>query len=143
MNIADVFKDRAAAKLLLDPSHPRFVTGSEADQAKARAQWRADRFLHQLMSSDLSEIPRSDLRPFRPGVLEDQRTGQFWKPHRGELVDLTYLPGAAAYFIAADGHPVVLEKPPGPQTRDELEARRAANEQRRAEQAKIVPAWKR
>jgi hypothetical protein len=142
MKIADAFKDRAAWKTLLDPGDSKYVTGTEADQARARAEWHANRFLAQVMNSDLEEIPRADLQPFRPGMLEDQRTGQLYHLYRGEFIDLAH-PGADAYFIAAGGSPVLLKKPQGPQTREEIEARRAANEQRRAEQAKVVPPWRR
>jgi hypothetical protein len=142
VKLGEVLKDRAAMKALLDPSDPRYVVGTEADRAKARDEWHAHRILAQLMRSDLEEVRRADLRPFRFGLLEHERTGRFYQRHRGALVELHYVPNAVAWFVAADGSPVVLEKPSGPQTRAELEQQQAERAQRR-NAPRPTPAWKR
>ena len=131
MKIADMFIDRAALTELLDPASPRFVTGSEDDKKQAREEWRRQRFIADVMRSDLTEIPRSNLEPFRYRTLEDTTTGTFYEPRLDGLIDLSYIPAAVAYYIDGSGLPVLLEEPHGPKTRAELEARQAEREQRR------------
>ena len=140
MKIADMFKDRAALKVLLDPNDERFVTGSEADRKQAREEWHRQRFIADVMRSDLVEIPRSNLEPFRYRTLEDTTTGTFYQPRLDGLIDLNYNPGAVAYYIDATGLPVLLEEPAGPRTRAELEQYHVAREQRRNAR-KPRPAW--
>ena len=134
MRITDALRDRAIARLVLDPADARFVTGSEEERAKARAEWHRQRFISQVLGSDLEEIPRARLQPLRgPRLLEDTETGSFYVPRRDGLIDLDYVKSAVAYYCDPTGAPVLLERPPGalPQTRQELEERRAEREQRR------------
>ena len=121
MKIADALRDRTALSALLDPADQRYVTGSPEDRKRARDEWHRHRYAAQVMRSDLEEIPRADLAPLRFGVVEDTRTGAFYRPRRDGLVDLEYA-NAIAYYVDAAGTPVLLERPPGPQNRAELEA---------------------
>ena len=134
MKFTDALRDRAAARMILDPADARYVTGSEEERTKARQEWLRARFTHQVMSSDLEEIPRANLRPLRgPRVLEDTETGDFYFVRLDGMIDMDFVKSAVAYYCAGDGTPVLLERPPGgmPQTRAELERRRAEREQRR------------
>lgn len=134
MKFTDALRDRAAARMILDPADARFATGSEAERAEARRQWYRARFTHEVLSrDDLVEIPRANLRPLRGRLLEDTEDGNFYLPRRDGLIDLDYIPNAVAYYCAADGTPVLLERPGGglPQTRQELAQRKAEREQRR------------
>jgi hypothetical protein len=140
MKIGEVFKDRAALTELLDPTSPRFITGSEADQKQARDEWRRNRYVAEVMRSDLEEIPRSNLKPLRYGTLEDTTTGTFYRPRRDGLTDLNDATGTVAYYVDPDGTPVLLERPNGPKTQAELEQQQAEREQRR-NAPKSRPAW--
>ena len=131
--------NRAALELALDPAHSKFVEGSEADRKRARDEWHRHRYIAQVMASDLEEIPRADITPLRFGVVEDTRTGDFYRPRRDGLVDVNFT-NATAYYVDAGGTPVLLERPPGPQNRAEREARQAAREQRR-NTPKPRPGW--
>ena len=131
MKIADMFKDRAALTKLLDPASPRFVTGSEDDKKQAREEWRRQRFTADVMRSDLTEMPRSNLQPFRYRTLEDTTTGTFSQPRLDGLTDLDHA-DAIAYFLDAAGTPVLLERPTGVKSRRELEQHQAEREARRA-----------
>jgi hypothetical protein len=64
---------------LLDPADQRFVTGTEADRKRARDQWHQQRFTAQVTGSDMEEIRRADVAPLRFGVVEDTRTGAFYR----------------------------------------------------------------
>ena len=115
---------------MLDPTDPRYVTGSPEDQKRARADWHRQRYIAQVMGSDL-EIPRADIAPLRFGVVEDTRTGTFYRRRRDQLPDLDYT-SATAYYVDAAGSPVLLERPStGPTNRSELEAQQAEREARR------------
>ena len=142
MKITDVFRDRTALTTLLDPSHPRSVTGSEEDRKQARAEWHQQRFTAEVMRSGLPEIPRADIAHQRFGVVEDTRNGTFFRARRDGLIDLHHTQ-AIAYYCDEAGTPILLERPPGAQTRAELEAQQTEREQRRAEQAAAVPSWRR
>lgn len=74
--------------------------------------------------SDLEESPRT-VQPLRFGVVEDAKTGRFFRQRRDGLVDLQFT-NATAYYIDGAGTPVLLEPPPGPKTRAELAAREEA-----------------
>ena len=80
MKIADALRDRTALSALLDPADQRYVTGSPEDRKRARDEWHRHRYAAQVMRSDLEEIPRADLAPLRFGVVEDTRTGAFYRP---------------------------------------------------------------
>ena len=135
MKFTDALRDRATARMILDPSAHKYVTGSEEEQQEARQAWHLQRFTHQVMSrDDLVEIPRSRLQSLRgTRLLEDTETGNFYVVRRDGLIDLEYIPNAVAYYCAADGTPVLLERPQAsfPATRAELEQRRAERERRR------------
>ena len=115
----------------LDPSHERYATGTPEDRERARREWRQNRFTAQVMSSGMNEIPRSDIAALRFGVVEDTRTGTFYRVRRDGLIDLEWT-NANAYFVDAAGAPVLLEQPPGPKNRAELEQREAEREARRS-----------
>lgn len=120
--------------MILDPADHRLVVGSEEERKEARQEWLRARFTHQVMSSDLEELPRSRLQPLRgPRVLEDTESGDFYFVRLDGMIDMDFVKSAVAYYCAADGTPVLLERPPGgmPQTRQEFEQRRAEREQRR------------
>ena len=44
-------------KDMLDPNHARYVTGTPEDRERARREWHRQRFIAQVMRSDLEEIP--------------------------------------------------------------------------------------
>ncbi len=96
----------------LDPGHARYATGTPEDRERARREWRQTRFTAQVMSSGMNEIPRSDIAPMRFGVVEDTRTGTFYRVRRDGLVDLDWT-NATAYFVDAGGTPILLEPPTG------------------------------
>jgi len=83
------------------------------------------------MRSSLPEIPRSALVFGRFGIVENTTDGQLYRAHRDELGDLEYATGIVAFYCDEAGIPVLLERSPGPQSRQELEQQRAAREQRR------------
>jgi hypothetical protein len=127
---------------MLNPTDPVFVVGSPQEQAQARAEWHRQRLIAQLMRADnVKEIPRADLRAFHAGVLEDTRTGEFYRPRRDGVIDLQYTQ-AVAYFFDAAGSPIVLERPSGIQNRAEFEERQAERERRRSA-PRPKPTWKR
>ena len=135
MKLTDALKDRAAARMILDPADPRFVTGSEEERAKVRAEWFRARFTHDVLSSKLEEIPRSNLQPVRglPRTLEDteSRDGDYYTVYRGASVDLSFAENIVAYYFDPAGVPVLLERPTGVKSRAELEQRRAERAQAR------------
>lgn len=135
MKFTDALRDRAAARIVLDPGDARYVTGSDEDQAKARAEWHRARFTHEVLSSKLEEIPRSRLQPVRGmrGMLEDtdSRDGDYYVVHRGTSVDLTFAENLVAYYFDPAGVPVLLERPNGIRSRAELEKRKAERAERR------------
>ena len=134
MKFTDALRDRAAARMILDPADPKYVTGSEEERKEARQAWYRQRFTAQVMSrDDLEEIPRANLHPLRgPRLLEDTATGAFYVPRRDGLIDLDYIPDAVAYYVDPAGTPVLLERPTGgAKSRAELEQRRAERERRR------------
>ena len=90
--------NRAALELALDPAHSKFVEGSEADRKRARDEWHRHRYIAQVMASDLEEIPRADITPLRFGVVEDTRTGFFYRPRRDGLVNVNFT-NATAYYV--------------------------------------------
>ena len=139
MRIADALRDRAALKTLLDPTDPRYVTGSPENRKHARDEWHRARFAGQVMSSQLEEIPRAHITFLRFGQVEDTRTGTFYRRRRDQLPDLDHA-NAVAYFIDAAGTPVLLERPTGPKNRAELEQQQAEREQRR-NAPKPRPTW--
>ena len=135
MKLTDALKDRAAARLILDPADPRYVTGSEEERAEARREWLRARFTHDVLSSKLPEIPRSRLQPVRglPRTLEDteSRDGDYYTVYRGTSVDLNFAENIVAYYFDSSGVPVLLERPTGVKSRAELERRRAERAQAR------------
>jgi hypothetical protein len=116
--------------LTLDPSDPRFVTGTDDTRRQARDEFRRQQRLHIAMRSTLPELPRSDLAFHKFGI-EDIASGNYYKAIRGELTDPNHS-AAVGYYINELGDPVYLERPVGsPQNRDELNELRAEREQRR------------
>jgi hypothetical protein len=140
VRISDAFRDRAALATLLDPNARAFVEGSEADIKQAREEWHRHRFVGQVMSSNLPEIPRSSLVFRRFRIVENAEDGRLYRL-RLDATEVA-IETAVAFFLDANGTPVLLEPPPGPQTRAELEQQRAAREQRR-NAPKPRPAWMR
>lgn len=133
INVVEALRDRATASVILDPADPRFETGSAEDRAKARAEWRRARFVHQVVNSGLQEIPRSRLQPLRGArLLEDTETGSFYVERRDGLIDLEYVPDAVGYYSDSTGLPILLEHPSsGAKSRAEMEQLQAKREQRR------------
>jgi hypothetical protein len=142
MKIAEALKDRTALKTLLDPADPRYVTGSPEDRKRARDEWHRHKFTAEVMSSGLPEIPRVDIALLRFGMVENTRNGDLYRVRRDGLIDLNWT-SAIAYYVDADGVPVLLEpSASGPKSRGELEAWEAEREQRR-NAPKPMPAWMR
>ena len=122
----------ATIKGLLDPNHPRYVTGTEEDRKQARDEWHRTRYVARVMASSLPEIPRSDIEPLQFGRVEDVRSGTFYRVRRDSLADLDWT-NAVAYYTDPAGTPVLLEQPSsGPANRAELQAREAEREARRS-----------
>lgn len=65
--------------------------------------------------------------------------GTFYRERHDGLIDLAWST-ATAYYVNAAGTPILLEPPPGPQNRAELEAQQAEREPRDAA-PKPRPAW--
>ena len=76
--------DRRFLGALRDPSDSVFVTGSQEEQATAREEWRRQRFIAELMKSNLPEIPRSRL-DFGRHTITDTATGDLYRACQGEL----------------------------------------------------------
>ena len=74
-------------------------------------------------------------RPF--GIVEDRADGRLYAVRRDALSDIDHAAGVAAYYLDETG-PHLLEEPPGPQTRQGVEARQAA---RRARRDAPKPSW--
>ena len=68
--------------------------------------------------------------------LEDTQTGNLYREFAG---DPNFAGQVCAYYLRADGQPVMLE-PHDPPSREEFEKRRAAREQRRVDQAAAAKA---
>jgi hypothetical protein len=68
--------------------------------------------------------------------LEDMQTGNLYREFGG---DPHYAEQVVAYYLRADGSPVMLE-PHDPPSLDEIERRRAAREKRRSDQAAAAKA---
>ena len=141
MKISDAFKDRVQLTRLLDPAGREFVEGDETTRAEARRAWHAHRWTAQVMSSTLEELPRSELAFRRFGIVEHVPSGRLYRLRKDQLPDIEYS-SASAFFTDANGVPVLLEPPPGPQTVDEAERRQAARMERR-NAPKPRPAWMR
>ena len=125
---------------MIDPADPRFVIGTDADQRRAREEFRRQQQIAAAMRSPLPEIPRSDLEFHRFGQIEDRASGNLYRAVRGDLVDPSHST-AIGYYLTEHGLPVYLERPVGsPQNRAELEAKQAELEQRR-NSPKPRPAW--
>jgi hypothetical protein len=127
---------------VLDPSNPIYVTGTEEDRKRARDQWHRDRFVAQVRRSSLPELPRATLAFGRFGIVEDTTDGRLYRARRDEIGDLEYATGVVAYYLNEAGLPVLLEEPPGPQSRQALEEQQAAREARR-KAPRPRPAWMR
>ena len=124
-----------------DPTDPIFEVGSLEDREAARREWRLHRYIGEVMRSDLEEIPRSSLIFRRFGIVEDTTSSRLYRVRNDNgPVDLQYVPDAAAFYCDRNGVPVLLEKPPGPQTVDELEEQRAKREKQRSAK-KAKPSW--
>jgi hypothetical protein len=106
----------------------------------ARERERRERQLREAMASGLPELPRSRLA-FGRFVIEDEATGDFFAPLRGEFFEAKYS-AAIAFYIDEDGQPRFLERPPGPRNRAELEAKQAARLARK-NAPRRRPAWMR
>jgi hypothetical protein len=123
---------------ILDPANAIYAVGSEKDREQARREWHRQRFAVQVAASSLEQLQAADLESHRFSIVEHTPTGRLYRVRRDELPDLGYST-ATAYYIAA-GQPVLLEPPPGPETRQGVEARQEARRQRRAAK-KPRPAW--
>ena len=95
-------------KDFLDPNHARYVTGTPEDRERARREWHRQRFIAQVMCSELEEIPRDDITPHRFGTVEDVRTGRLFRQRRDGLIDLDWT-DANAYYMDPNGTPILLE----------------------------------
>jgi hypothetical protein len=133
--------DRASLATLLDPSNAVYVEGDEQSRKQARDAWHRHRYVGQVMSSSLEELPASTLKPRPFGILEGE-DGRLYRPRRDGLIDVSYVPTAIAYFCDSTGLPILLEPAPGAATRAEAEEQQAA---RRAQRAapKPKPNWAR
>jgi hypothetical protein len=118
------------------PGDRRFVEGSTQDREAARRE----RLLRQVMNSNLPEIARSDLVFEQFGIVHETTTGRLYQARRDDVADLEYVPSAAAFFIGADGQPVLLERPTGAESIQARHEQQAAREQRR-NQPRQKPAW--
>ena len=126
--------------LSLDRARLALETGTAEEQARARAEFQRQERVAAAMRSGATEIPRGALRFERNGRVVDERSGTLYVLYRGDTVDPTFqvLP---AYYVSASGDVGWLEHPAGgPQTVDELEAKRAEREARR-NAPKPRPAW--
>ena len=92
----------------LDPSHARYVTGTPEERERARREWHRQRFIAQVMRSDLEEIPRGDVQAHRFGTVEDTRTGRLFRQRRDGLIDLDWT-DATHYYMDPAGTPILLE----------------------------------
>ena len=89
------------------------------------------------MSPQRDRVPRG---PRSRGQIEDRASGNLYRAVRGDLID-PQSSGAVGYYLTDAGLPVYLERPVGsPQSRAELEAKRAELEQRR-NASKPRPKW--
>ena len=116
-------------RTLLDPAHPRYVTGSPAPQARTRRMAPAP--LHR--RGDALQAGGDPARRHRPAPVRCGRghaMGTFYRQRRDGLIDLHFT-NAVANFVEAAGVPVLLEPPPGP-NRAELERQQAEREHREA-----------
>jgi hypothetical protein len=142
MKITDALRDRAQLAQLLDPASSIYVEGSEESRKEAREAWHRHRFVGQVMSSSLEELPRSDLSFGRFGIVEHVPTGRLFRLRRDGLIDLEFVPNAVAFYCDETGLPILLEPAPGAATRAEAEQRQAAREARR-NQPRPKPSWMR
>jgi hypothetical protein len=119
-----------SVRMTIDPSDPRFVTGTAQEQQQARAEYRRQLAIAIAMWSGLPEIPSSDLKLLRFGLIEDLASGNFYFAVGGE-VDPKHS-SAVGFYLTAAGDPVYLERPARPpQNRAELEQQQAEREQRK------------
>lgn len=130
MRLHDSLRSLEEIRRALDPSDARFATGTEAEQAEARAEWRRQRRNHEIFASKLQELSRSELAFSRRGFVEHLPSGDYYRVAQGELVDMAYT-GAVAYFVNEGGDGVLLERPTGIKTRAELEQKQREREERR------------
>ena len=88
--------------------------------------------LEHVRKAGWPRLERADLA-FGRHFVEHLPTGDLYFVHRGELVDAIYT-SAAAYYLRDDGQIAFLKRPDGglPQTRAELEQRRAGKPPLRA-----------
>jgi hypothetical protein len=144
MKIVAALKDRAELARVLDPNHPRLVTGTPEEQAQARRQWMRQRFISQVVNSDLREIPRSELAFKKRGIIEHVASpdGDWYVPVRGN-VDLMYANDAIAYYVTASEDVVVLERAPGRVTSRRAYEEHLAEQEARRNAPKPRPAWMR
>ena len=120
----------------LDPASSLFVTGTPQDQERARAQFRKEQRLRIAHDSGRPELRRADLR-FDHHYVVHEPTGALYMQMRGEVAS-GYYDNVDAYFVNQAGEAVFLQRPPGPQTLDELSEARAEREARRAQQARAM-----
>jgi hypothetical protein len=101
------------------------MTGTPDEQRQAWREWRRAKDA-QAIKDRWREIPSAQLVASRCW-LEDTQTGAFYREFGG---DPGYAQSVVAYYLRADGSPVMLE-PHDPPCRAEMEKRQAAKEQRR------------
>ena len=119
-----------------DVNDQRLVIGTDQTR-RQREELRLHVAVQRAMRSGLPEFPRGDLEFQRFGIVEHRHTGALYHVQLGQLDDPDRS-GAVAFFIADDGTPRYLEQPPGPSTREEVEAQRQALEQRKGERAAVA-----
>ena len=113
----------------LDPADKRLITGTPQEQERARREFARQREIQAIMRRIDREIPRSDLIFGR--WVEVASTGELFHPWAG---DVWFAPEGVVYYFDETGFPRLLE-PADPRSRSELEKRKTAKEQRRADRA--------
>ena len=115
--------------MISDPNHPALVEGTPEGQRQAKEEWRRAQHTHAVVNSDRTEIPRKELVNAHAGLLEHEPSGEWWRVWGGDPVWAG--DDVAAYFIAADGFAVLLERAG---SRHEADQYRASRDARRAAQ---------
>lgn len=116
---------------MLDPNAPELVSGSPEDQKQAREEAKRRQRLGVVQRANLPELRRAELETHRLGLLHTP-TGDLYVIERGELHDASHTT-AAAYYVTGAEDVQLLKRPDGPQSLDELAAKRAERDARRNE----------
>jgi hypothetical protein len=137
VRIVGALKDRATLQAVLDPTNPKLVTGTPEEQDQARREWKRHERIRQIVTSAKTEIPRSEV-VFERFWIEHEPSGDFYCPFAG---DPEFADDVPAYYVAASGEPIMLQRTHNPANRAELEQSRRAREERR-NAPKQTPAWR-